>query len=203
MGVASFRAAPSILIDPLHEDFGWLQASISSAVSINLLYGLTSPFAAALMERFGMRRVVTAALVLVSAGSELTVFMTATWQLVLLWGGLVGLGTGSMALAFMATVVDRWFVARRGLVIGILTAGSAAGQLVFLPGLALLSEHYIGGPAGRGEGERRPRRGRCCPCAVRCRRRQGCSRRVRRLSVAALPRRRQLSRSGPSRRRSG
>ncbi|NDV09650.1 MFS transporter [Rhodococcus sp. IEGM 248] len=143
VGAASFRAAPSILIDPLHEDFGWSRASISSAVSINLvLYGLTSPFAAALMERFGMRRVVTAALFLVSAGSGLTVFMTATWQLVLLWGVLVGLGTGSMALAFVATVVDRWFVARRGLVTGILTAGSAAGQLVFLPILAMVAEHY-------------------------------------------------------------
>ncbi|QDQ89511.1 MFS transporter [Rhodococcus sp. WB9] len=143
VGAASFRAAPSILIDPLHEDFGWSRASISAAVSINLvLYGLTSPFAAALMERFGMRRVVTAALVLVSAGSGLTVFMTATWQLVLLWGVLVGLGTGSMALAFVATVVDRWFVTRRGLVTGILTAGSAAGQLVFLPILAMVAEHY-------------------------------------------------------------
>ncbi|ELB87195.1 MFS transporter [Rhodococcus wratislaviensis IFP 2016] len=143
MGAASFRAAPSILIDPLHENFGWSRASISAAVSINLvLYGLTSPFAAALMERFGMRRVVTAALVLVSAGSGLTVFMTATWQLVLLWGVLVGLGTGSMALAFVATVVDRWFVTRRGLVTGILTAGSAAGQLVFLPILAMVAEHY-------------------------------------------------------------
>ncbi|WP_249353471.1 MFS transporter [Rhodococcus sp. Q] len=143
VGAAGFRAAPSILIDPLHQDFGWSRASISSAVSINLvLYGLTSPFAAALMERFGMRRVVTAALLLVSAGSGLTVFMTAQWQLVLLWGVLVGLGTGSMALAFVATVVDRWFVARKGLVTGILTAGGAAGQLVFLPVLAMISERH-------------------------------------------------------------
>ncbi len=143
VGAAGFRAAPSILIDPLHQDFGWSRASISSAVSINLvLYGLTSPFAAALMERFGMRRVVTAALLLVSAGSGLTVFMTAQWQLVLLWGVLVGFGTGSMALAFVATVVDRWFVARKGLLTGILTAGGAAGQLVFLPVLAMISERH-------------------------------------------------------------
>lgn len=143
VGAAAFRAAPSVLIEPLHEDFGWSRASISAAVSINLvLYGLTAPFAAALMERFGMRTVVTAALGLVAAGSGLTVFMTATWQLILLWGVLVGLGTGSMALAFVATVTDRWFVARRGLVTGILTAASAAGQLVFLPVLALLAEKY-------------------------------------------------------------
>ncbi|MGW0025664.1 MFS transporter [Rhodococcus sp. CX] len=143
VGAAAFRAAPSVLIEPLHADFGWSRASISAAVSINLvLYGLTAPFAAALMERFGMRAVVTAALGLVAAGSGLTVFMTATWQLILLWGVLVGLGTGSMALAFVATVTDRWFVARRGLVTGILTAASAAGQLVFLPLLAVLAEKY-------------------------------------------------------------
>ncbi|GAA4479159.1 MFS transporter [Rhodococcus olei] len=143
VGAAAFRAAPSILIDPLHEDFGWSRAAISSAVSVNLvLYGLTAPFAAALMERFGLRRVVSAALLLVAAGSGLTVLMTAQWQLVLLWGVLVGLGTGSMALAFVATVVDRWFVARRGLVTGVLTAGGAAGQLVFLPVLAAISERH-------------------------------------------------------------
>lgn len=143
VGAAAFRAAPSILIDPLHEDFGWSRAAISSAVSVNLvLYGLTAPFAAALMERFGLRRVVSAALLLVATGSGLTVLMTAQWQLVLLWGVLVGLGTGSMALAFVATVVDRWFVARRGLVTGVLTAGGAAGQLVFLPVLAAISERH-------------------------------------------------------------
>ncbi|MGP3949319.1 MFS transporter [Streptomyces sp. 7N604] len=143
VGAASFRAAPSVLIDPLHAEFGWSRGTISAAVSINLmLYGLTAPFAAALMERFGMRKVVTAALLLVAAGSGLTVFMNASWQLVLCWGVLVGLGTGSMALAFVATVVNRWFVARRGLVTGVLTAGGAAGQLVFLPLVAWLAERY-------------------------------------------------------------
>src|SRR5688500_3923673 len=97
------------------------------------LYGLTAPFAAALMERFGIRRVVMGALLVVALGSGLTVFMTASWQLVLLWGVLVGLGAGSMALSLVATVTGRWFVARRGLVSGILTAGGATGQLVFLP----------------------------------------------------------------------
>src|SRR3712207_9082073 len=93
------------------------------------LYGLTAPFAAALMERFGIRRVVVGALLLTATGSGLTVFMTASWQLVLLWGFLVGLGTGSMALSLVATVTGRWFVARRGLVSGIFTAGGAAWQL--------------------------------------------------------------------------
>lgn len=134
VGAAGFRAVPSVLIEPLHAEFGWSDATISAAVSVNIaLYGLTSPFAAALMDRFGIRKVVACALLLVSAGSGLTVWMTASWQLMLCWGVLVGLGTGSMALAFVGTVTSRWFVSRRGLVSGILTAGSAAGQLVFLP----------------------------------------------------------------------
>ncbi|MGY1815041.1 MFS transporter [Blastococcus sp. SYSU D00820] len=137
VGAAAFRAVPGVLIDPLRAEFGWSVSTISAAVAVNMaLYGLTAPFAAALMERFGIRRVVLGALLVVAVGSGLTVFMTASWQLVLLWGVLVGLGTGSMALSLVATVTGRWFVARRGLVSGILTAGGAAGQLVFLPVVA-------------------------------------------------------------------
>jgi predicted MFS family arabinose efflux permease len=94
------------------------------------------------MGKFGIRKVVMAALLLVSAGSGLTVFMTASWQLVLLWGALVGLGTGSMALGFVAVIASRWFVAKRGLVTGVLTAGGAAGNLIFLPILARLTENH-------------------------------------------------------------
>ncbi|MEV4649629.1 MFS transporter [Saccharopolyspora sp. NPDC049357] len=143
VGAAAFRSAPGVLMDPLHQEFGWPHGLISAAVSLNLLlFGLTAPFAAALMVRFGVRRVTTSALLLVGVGSGLTVFMTEPWQLILCWGLLVGLGTGSMALAFVATVVDRWFVARRGLVSGVLTAGSATGQLVFLPVEAMLVESW-------------------------------------------------------------
>ncbi|PWU55746.1 MFS transporter [Micromonospora sp. S4605] len=143
VGAAGFRAAPSVLLHPLHAEFRWPLATISAAVSVNLLlYGLTAPFAAALMDRFGIRRVVASALLLVAAGSGLTVFMTASWQLILCWGVLVGLGTGSMALAFVATVTGRWFVHRRGLVTGVLTAGGATGQLVFLPLVAVLVDRY-------------------------------------------------------------
>lgn len=143
VGAAGFRAVPGVLIEPLRAEFGWSITTISAAVAVNMaLYGLTAPFAAALMERFGIRPVITVALVVVSAGSGLTVFMTASWQLMLCWGVLVGLGTGSMALALVATVTGRWFVARRGLVSGILTAGSAAGQLVFLPLVAVVAEGY-------------------------------------------------------------
>ena len=115
VGAAGFRAVPGVLMDPLHQEFGWSITTISVAISVNMaLYGLTSPFAAALMERFGIRKVVTAALLVVASGSGLTVFMTASWQLVLCWGVLVGLGTGSMALALVATVTGRWFVTHRG-----------------------------------------------------------------------------------------
>ncbi|WP_254781086.1 MFS transporter [Modestobacter sp. DSM 44400] len=151
IGAAAFRAVPGVLIDPLHEEFGWSLSTISLAVAINLaLYGLTAPFAAALMERFGIRRVVVAALLVVALGSGLTVFMTASWQLVLCWGVLVGLGTGSMAMSLVATVTGRWFVARRGLVSGILTAAGATGQLIFLPVVAAISERAGWRPAALG-----------------------------------------------------
>lgn len=140
VAAAGFRATPGVLLDPLHAEFGWPRGTIASAVSVNLLlYGLTAPFAAALMERFGIRRVVSAALLIVAAGSGATVFMTASWQLVLCWGVLIGLGTGSLALAFVATITNRWFVRHRGLVTGVLTAGSATGNLIFLPVLAHLA----------------------------------------------------------------
>ncbi len=141
IGAAAFRSLPGLLLDPLHEEFGWSRGTIGAAVSVNLaLYGLTAPFAAALMDRFGIRRVVAVALTVVALGSGLTVWMTEPWQLILCWGLLVGLGSGSMALAFAATVTGRWFTARRGLVSGILTAASASGQLIFLPLLSWMIE---------------------------------------------------------------
>ncbi|WP_458337063.1 MFS transporter [Streptomyces sp. 372A] len=134
IGGAAVNALPGLLFDPLQDDFGWSRGEIGFAVSIDMaLYGVTAPFAAALMDRFGIRRVVAAALTAIAAGSLASVWMTAAWQLMLYWGVLVGLGTGSMALAFSATVTHRWFTTRRGLVTGVLTAAGASGQLVFLP----------------------------------------------------------------------
>ncbi|MEV6775370.1 MFS transporter [Streptomyces syringium] len=148
IGAAGFASLPGLLIEPLHTEFGWSRGTIGFAVSVNLaLYGLTAPFAAALMDRFGMRKVVACALTTIAAGAGLTVFMTTSWQLVLCWGVLVGLGSGSMALAFAATVAQRWFVARRGLVTGILTAAGASGQLVFLPLLSWIVERHGWRPA--------------------------------------------------------
>ncbi|APX04578.1 MFS transporter [Arthrobacter sp. QXT-31] len=141
VGAAGFRAAPGVLMVPLQQEFGWSTTVLSAAVSINLvLFGLTAPFAAALMERFGIRAVTAVALALIGAGSALTVLVNQSWQILLTWGLLIGLGTGSMALVFAATIANTWFTRSRGLVIGILTAGSAAGQLVFLPFIAVLAQ---------------------------------------------------------------
>ena len=142
MGAAGFRATPSVLIVPLQNEFGWNRAVISLAVSINLvLFGLTGPFAAALMERFGLRVITVGALITVASGALATTVMNSPWQLYLLWGVVVGLGTGCMASVLAATVAGRWFVKRRGLVLGALTAAGATGQLIFLPGLGWLAQN--------------------------------------------------------------
>lgn len=143
MATAGFRSAPSVLIVPLEAAFGWSRSDISLAVAINvLLFGLVSPFAAALMEKFGIRKVVMSALTTVSIGAFLTIFIQAPWQLIATWGVIVGVGTGSMALVFAATVANRWFVQKRGLVTGLLTAATATGQLIFLPGLSHMALTY-------------------------------------------------------------
>ena len=137
---AGMRSTPGVLIVPLEHEFGWSTATISLAVSINLvIYGLSGPFAAALMERFGVRRIIVVALLIVAVAAGLTTVMQAPWQLDLLWGVMVGLATGSLASVLAAIVANRWFVKRRGLVMGLLTASNATGQLVFLPVLASLA----------------------------------------------------------------
>jgi len=141
VAAAGFRSSTGALLEPLEADFGWSRATTSGAVSLNLIvYGLTAPFAAALMERFGVRRVVAASLTLVAVGSGLTLVMTEAWQLWVLWGFAVGIGTGALALVFGAIVANRWFVAHRGVVIGVFSAASSTGQLVFLPLIAHLAE---------------------------------------------------------------
>src|SRR5690606_12041072 len=99
-------------------------------------------FAAAFMNHFGIRQVVTTALVLIMSGIVVSFFMTEVWQLLLLWGVVIGVGTGMTALVLGATVATRWFSKRRGLVVGLMTASTATGQLVFLPLLAALTEAY-------------------------------------------------------------
>ena len=137
LSAAGIRSTPGVLIIPLEKEFGWNRATISLAVSVNLLlYGLFGPFAAALMDRFGVRRVILASLSFVAAGVGLTTVMHAPWHLVVLWGVVVGLGTGTTALVLGAYIANRWFAERRGLVTGLLTASAATGQLIFLPNLA-------------------------------------------------------------------
>ncbi|OUL35271.1 MFS transporter [Nostoc sp. 106C] len=140
---AGIRSAPGVLIVPLEQEFGWSRATISLAISINLvLYGLIGPFAATVMERIGIRRTMVFALAFIALGVGLTTFMSASWQLILLWGIIVGSGSGVIALVLGAVVVNRWFVKQRGLVLGILTASTATGQLVFLPMLASVVERF-------------------------------------------------------------
>lgn len=140
LGAAGFRSVPGVFMAPLHQEFGWSHGTVGLAMSVNMtLFGLTAPFAAALMDRFGVRPVLSGALLLIATGSALSVTMTASWQLVLFWGVFVGIGTGSISMGFVATIATRWFEARRGLVTGVLTAASATGQLIFLPVIAAVA----------------------------------------------------------------
>ena len=143
LATAGAMGSAGVMIQPLHEEFGWDIADISSAMAVRLvLFGLLGPFAAAFMNHFGIRQVVSTALALIMGGIVASFFMTEVWQLLLLWGVVIGVGTGMTALVLGATVAARWFSKRRGLVIGLMTASSATGQLVFLPLLAALTEAY-------------------------------------------------------------
>jgi sugar phosphate permease len=141
LGAAAFRSTTSVLFQPFEKEFDWSRSDTSLAMSVNLLvYGLTAPFAATFMAKYSIRKVGTLALALVALGSGLTVFMTEVWQLVLLWGFLVGIATGALALVGGAMVASRWFVKGRGLVTGIFSAAYATGSLVFLPLVSNLVE---------------------------------------------------------------
>ena len=139
---AGIRAAPGVLIVPLEDEFHWSRSTISFAVGVNLLlYGLIGPFAAALIDRFGVRRTMAVALAVTAAGVALTSTMRQPWQLILLWGGVVGGSCGIIGNFLAAFIAARWFRVRQGLVVGLLTAANAAGQLIFLPAMASLVTH--------------------------------------------------------------
>jgi sugar phosphate permease len=140
---AGIRSTPGILIVPLEHEFGWSRATISIAVSVNLLlYGLMGPFAAAFFDKIGVRRTMAIALSLLALGVSATTFMTKPWHMILIWGVVVGCGAGMTAYSLSATVVNRWFRKSQGTVMGVLTASAATGQLLFLPLLASLSHHH-------------------------------------------------------------
>ncbi|MEJ5081796.1 MULTISPECIES: MFS transporter [unclassified Ochrobactrum] len=142
LATAAAMGSAGILIEPLQSEFGWTNANISFAMALRLvLFGLMGPFAAAFMNQFGLRRVVMAALIMISFGLVGSIFMTEQWQMVALWGVVIGLGTGMTALVLGATVAARWFEKRRGLVVGMMTASNATGQLIFMPILASVSQN--------------------------------------------------------------
>jgi MFS family permease len=128
-------------LQPLHDAFGWDRGRLSAGAAIGIfLYGLVGPFAAALMQTLGLKRTLLAGLVLMSAATGLSLFMAEPWHYILTWGVLSGLGSGAVALSMGATVVNRWFHTRRGLVMGLLSASTATGSLIFLPGMAALAQ---------------------------------------------------------------
>jgi sugar phosphate permease len=138
---AGVRATPGVLMVPLEAEFGWSRSAISAAVAVNIaLFGLIGPFAASVIDRWGLRRTVATALALLAASVALSTWMHARWQLMLLWGVLVGTGTGVTSMVLAAIVATKWFETRRGLVLGALSAANATGQLIFLPVLARLTE---------------------------------------------------------------
>jgi sugar phosphate permease len=142
LAAAAIRATFGILMEPLMMEFGWSHGAISTAASVNLVvFGLSAPFAASLTERFGLTRVVTIALTLIAVSAALLTQVTQLWQLYLVWGLVAGAATGAVAPVLAATVAGRWFVARRGLVVGMLTAANSTGQLIFLPLMAHLTDH--------------------------------------------------------------
>jgi predicted MFS family arabinose efflux permease len=141
ISTAGIRATPGVLMVSLEREFGWNRAVISGAVAINIaLFGVIGPFAASVMDRWGVRRVILAALALLAISVALTTRMRNQWELTLLWGILVGTGTGVTSMVLAVIIANRWFDQRRGLVLGVLSAANATGQLVFLPLLARLVE---------------------------------------------------------------
>ena len=140
---AAVRSVPGIIVRPLEAEFGWSRAAIALAVSINLiLYGLAGPLLGRLMDRVGPRAVATGAFALLGLGAAGTLFMTKVWQLQLLWGLVVGAGSGGASMVMGATVANRWFDQRRGLALGILGAAISAGQLIFTPTIMQLTVRY-------------------------------------------------------------
>jgi len=140
---AAALGLPGALLQPLSREYGWSTDQISSALALRFaLFGLLGPFSAIFLERYGLRKVILSALVLIGGAMLLATQVAKLWQLFVLWGLLLGLGSGMTALVLGAVVANRWFTKNRGLVIGMLTASAATGQLVFLPIAAWLIEHY-------------------------------------------------------------
>lgn len=143
LATAGAMGSAGVMVQPLQTEFGWTTEQISTAMAVRLvLYGLFGPFAAAFMNQWGIRRVAGFALTMIMGGILLSHWMTELWHLIALWGVIIGIGTGMTALVLGATVATRWFGARRGLVVGLMTAANATGSLVFLPMIAAVTETF-------------------------------------------------------------
>jgi predicted MFS family arabinose efflux permease len=142
LAAAGLRSTPGVLMVPWENAFGWSRAQVSFAAATGIfLFGFTGPFAAAAMQRFGIRATVMTALAMMATSSFASLFMTEAWQLVLTWGVVSGVGSGCITNVLSAVIVNRWFVTNRGLVMGLFAASTSTGTLVFIPGLSAISEH--------------------------------------------------------------
>ena len=140
---SAVMSIPGVLLMPISKEFGWSVGELSGPLGLRMaLFGLIAPFAGALMLRYGPRAVLTGSAVLLIAGMLVAMAMTARWQLWLSLGVILGVAPGMTALVLTTTIATRWFTAQRGLVLGVLSAGTATGQLIFLPPAAWLTEHY-------------------------------------------------------------
>lgn len=140
---AGIRSITGVMILPLEQEFAWSRSDISFAFAINLtLYGFSGPFIAAAMDRLGIRKMMVSAMLLLILCMIVSLFMTEIWQLNLIWGILIGLGCGVFLTVLSTTIANNWFEKRRGLVLGLLMASTAAGQMIFLPLLSYITEAY-------------------------------------------------------------
>jgi predicted MFS family arabinose efflux permease len=140
LAAAGLRSTPGVLMVPWGTAFGWSRGAISFAAATGIfLFGLTGPFAAAAMQRFGIRATMMTALAMMCLSSLVSLFMTAPWQLVLSWGVVSGIGSGCITNVLSATIVNRWFVTNRGLVMGLFAASTSTGTLVFIPLLSAIA----------------------------------------------------------------
>ncbi|WP_155591745.1 MFS transporter [Lysinibacillus cavernae] len=136
-------SSSGVFIDPLEKEFQWDRSTIALAFAVSLfLYGISGPFMAALLEVIGLKKMMLSAMATLVGGISLTFFMSQSWQLIVIWGGIIGLGASLFLTVLSPYVANHWFVKRRGLAVGILTASTATGQLILLPVLAIIIEHY-------------------------------------------------------------
>jgi MFS family permease len=143
LAAAGLRSTPGILMVPWENAFGWSRSSISFAAATGIfLFGMTGPFAAAAMQRFGIRATIMTALAMMSLSTATSLMMTQTWHLVVTWGLVSGIGSGCITNVLSATIVNRWFVTQRGLVMGLFAASTSTGTLIFIPGLAAIADHH-------------------------------------------------------------